>query len=289
MNSVDANILIQQQNELDNYKIYKLLSRLTRDKHNEKILNEIAEDELKHYKIWESITKKKLKPNKLKIKFYTSLARSLGIVFTMRLLEKNELITQNFYDNAEKLYPKTKGISYDEKRHENILVAILNDEKLSYASSVVLGLNDALVELSGTLVGLSFAFSNTSIVGTTGIIMGIAASLSMAASEYLSSSEEEHNKSKHPLKSGTYTGISYVITVMLLVAPYFIFENIINSVVTMLITSILIIFSYTWYISIAKSLNFKRKFFTMAIISLGVAGISFGLGIAVKHFLGINV
>jgi len=49
-----------------------------------------------------------------------------------------------------------------------------------------LGLNDALVEITGTLAGLSFALRVSQTVGIAGLITGVAASLSMAASEYLS-------------------------------------------------------------------------------------------------------
>ena len=52
--------------------------------------------------------------------------------------------------------------------------------------------------------------------------MGISAALSMASSEYLSSKAE---KSENGLKSSIYTGITYLLTVALLIAPYLIFRN----------------------------------------------------------------
>ena len=47
---------------------------------------------------------------------------------------------------------------------------------------MVLGLNDALVELTGTIAGLTFVLTNTTLIAMAGIITGIAATLSMAAS-----------------------------------------------------------------------------------------------------------
>ena len=207
-------------------------------------------------------------------------------------MEAGEVNAQVFYDKVSEIYPKASQISFEEEKHEQMLIAILNDEKLSYAGSVVLGLNDALVELTGTLAGLSLAFANSNIVGITGLIMGVAASLSMAASEYLSAQEDEEDgveSEKSAFKSAMYTGIAYVITVIFLVAPYFIFSNILYSVSAMLIMTILIILSYTSYISVAKNVSFKKKFFTMAIISLGVAAISFGVGFLIKKFIGIDI
>ena len=59
---------------------------------------------------------------------------------------------------------------------------------------MVLGLNDALVEFTGALAGYTFALQNTLLVAMTGLITGVAASLSMATSEYLSTKSEENAK-----------------------------------------------------------------------------------------------
>jgi VIT1/CCC1 family predicted Fe2+/Mn2+ transporter len=53
--------------------------------------------------------------------------------------------------------------------------------------------------------------------------------------------------------------------------------------------AVFIIFVFNYYISIAKDYNFKRRFLEMATISLGVAGISFLIGVLVKLFIGIDV
>ena len=58
---------------------------------------------------------------------------------------------------------------------------------------------------------------------------------------------------------------------------------------TMLCIVVLIIFFFTYYISVAKSLPFKKRFIEMAGISLTVAGISFLIGLLVKQFLGIDI
>lgn len=289
---IENQIIIQAKNEITEYYIYQNIANKTKDKENKKILSDISKDELKHYKIWSKILKKEVKPNNFKIALYTKLVSILGLTFTLRLMEKGEVDAQEFYKQAAVIYPQATEISYDEEKHEHMLIAILNDEKLSYAGSVVLGLNDALVELTGTLAGLSLAFGNSNIVGITGLIMGVAASLSMAASEYLSAQEDEEDgitPEKSAIKSAMYTGIAYVITVAFLVAPYFIFTNIIHSVGAMLVMTILIILSYTSYISIAKNVSFKKKFFTMAVISLGVAAISFGVGFLIKTYVGVDI
>jgi vacuolar iron transporter family protein len=161
-----------------------------------------------------------------------------------------------------------------------------NKEIKKYSGSMILGLNDALVELTGALAGLTFALQNNKIIVVTGLIIGIAASLSMAASEYLSSKEEKHKK---PLKSATYTGIAYLITVLLLISPYFLISNIYTALISMLIIAILIIAFYNLYMAKIKNLKFWPKFTQMLIISLTVALISFLVGYLIRIYVGVEV
>jgi len=73
--------------------------------------------------------------------------------------------------------PEYAGIVANEEKHELELIALIDEERLKYIGSVVLGLNDALIEFTGTLAGLTFALRNTQIIAVAGLIMGIAASL----------------------------------------------------------------------------------------------------------------
>ena len=43
------------------------------------------------------------------------------------------------------------------KINESALLQLLDEEKLRYTGSIVLGLNDVLVELTGALAGLTLA------------------------------------------------------------------------------------------------------------------------------------
>ena len=62
-----------------------------------------------------------------------------------------------------------------------------------------------------------------------------------------------------------------------------------GALAAMLAVVILIIFFFNYYISVAKSQPFLRRFGEMAAISLGVAVISFGIGLAAKRLLGVDV
>ena len=163
---------------------------------------------------------------------------------------------------------------------------MIKEERVEYAGSIVLGLNDALVELTGALSGLTFALQNGKIIAITGFITGVAASMSMAASGYLSSRE---NKDKAPAKSGVYTGVAYIITVLLLILPYLFLQNVYTALAIMLGIAILIIAGYTFYISTAKNLRFGRRFTEMAIISITVAVISFLIGLIIRNVFMVKV
>ncbi|MDL2218719.1 hypothetical protein LJC04_00010 [Ruminococcaceae bacterium OttesenSCG-928-O06] len=149
-------------------------------------------------------------------------------------------------------------------------------------------MNDALVELTGTLAGLTFAMANSRLVALSGIITGVSATFSMAASNYLAERADGNPKA---LKSSVYTGVAYLVTVVCLVLPYLLFppHMYVAALATMLAVVILIILFFNYYISVAKSLPFLRRFGEMAAISLGVALVSFVIGLLVKRFLGIDI
>tara|TARA_Y100000310_G_C20687265_1_gene819884 strand:- start:793 stop:1668 length:876 start_codon:yes stop_codon:yes gene_type:complete len=283
-------ILNLQKNEITEHLIYSKLASKSKDKHNKEILKQMSADELKHYKFWKSITKQDIKPNLIKVYFYMLLSNIFGLSFGLRLMEKGEKLTAKVYKGMKHKLKKNVSIIRDEHKHEEKLLCMIQEERVEYAGSVVLGLNDALVELTGALAGLTFALQNGTLVALSGFIIGIAASLSMAASSFLASREETDSEdSKNPIKAAIYTGISYLVTVILLIIPYLIFDNVFTSLIATLSIAILIIATYTYYISTVKNLKFWRRFCEMAAISLGIALISFGIGYALRIFLGVEI
>jgi VIT1/CCC1 family predicted Fe2+/Mn2+ transporter len=76
-----------------------------------------------------------------------------------------------------------------------------------------------------------------------------------------------------------------------MVLPYLILpgDQYIYSLIIMLVIVVLIILVFTFYISVAKDLPFKKRFLEMATISLSVAALSFVVGSLVKKFLGIDI
>jgi len=280
-------ILRIQKNELTECLIYEKLSGVLKDAQKKEILQRISRDECEHYEFWKSFTNQEVKADKFKVFYYYFISRIFGLTFGLKLMENGESSAQDVYSGLKALSVDVDKIISDENKHENELIGLIDEERLKYVSSVVLGLNDALVELTGALVGFTLALQNTRLVGIVGLITGIAASLSMAASEYLSTRQEETDK--NPLKACIYTGIAYVGTVLLLITPYLLFKNIYLCLGFVIFTALLIVFIFTYYISVAKGLNFRKRFLEMAGISLGVAVINFGIGLIIRNVFKINV
>ncbi|MCM8830660.1 MAG: VIT1/CCC1 transporter family protein [Candidatus Omnitrophica bacterium] len=279
-------ILPIQRNEITEYYVYKKLSFIVKEKKQSEILERIAKEEMTHYKFLKNLTGEELKPNKLKIFIYTTIAKIFGFNFGLKLMEGKEEIAQRVYEGIKEFSPQIDQILKDEKKHEHGLISLINEERLKYVSSMVLGLNDALVELSGALVGFTLALQRTKLVGIIGLITGIAASMSMSASEFLSTKHQDTDKS--PVKASLYTGFAYILTVVILVLPYFLFKNIFFCLSLLIVNVILLILLFTFYISISKGLNFKKRFLEMAIISIGVSMVNFFIGLIVRKVFGIE-
>ncbi len=281
-------LLIEQKNEITSYLIYKKLSETVRDASNRQTLKTISDAELVHYNALKSITHTNVKPRRLYAAFFYIVARLFGLTFGLKLLERGETDATDSYRKLTSSHPEVAVFADDEEVHEQQLIAMINEEKLKFVGSIVLGLNDALVELTGALAGFTFAFQNTRLIAVTGLITGISASLSMAASEYLSTVSESGDR-REALKSALYTGAAYVITVVLLILPYLLIVNPFVSLGVTLAAAVLIILVFNFYISVAKDTGFKRRFWEMVLISLGVSAVSFLIGLLVKNLFGIEI
>ncbi|RMG48672.1 MAG: rubrerythrin family protein [Acidobacteria bacterium] len=283
-------ILAAQANEITECQIYRRLAARAADPGNRRVLERIAADEQRHHDTWRELTGVDLRPSRFRVALYVFLARFLGLTFALKLLERGESAATEAYRRLGPDIPQAVEMIAEENRHERELLDMLRESRLEYASSIVLGLNDALVELTGTLAGLSLAIGRPRLIALTGLVMGVAAALSMAASEFLSSREEaDAGANKTPLLSALYTGAAYVATVALLTAPYFVFERTATALAAMLVAALAVIAGYTFYIATARGLSFVRRFSEMAAISLGVALISFGVGWLLRRVLGVEV
>jgi len=183
--------------------------------------------------------------------------------------------------------PEALEIAEEENRHEAQLIDMIEEQRLEYVGAMTLGLNDALVELSGSLAGFTLALQDPKLVAMVGLITGIAASLSMGSTGYLASKAEKTSRS--PVKSGLYTGSAYIFTVAVLILPYLLLSNVLIAPAVMICNVIIVILVFNFYISVAQDLSFTKRFSEMAMLSIGIAAVSFGIGFLMRQVFGIDI
>ncbi|WP_022670128.1 VIT1/CCC1 transporter family protein [Hippea alviniae] len=282
-----AKLLRFEKEELTGHLIYKKLSKIKSvNEKNKKILSKIAEDELNHYNILKKYTGKDVKVNKLVVFFYILIARIFGIVFSVKMMEASEDTAIEEYQSIIGKIPQAKQIIEDETRHEKLLVDMLKEERIEYISSMVLGISDAIVELTGALAGVSLALQNAKLIGIVGVVTGISAALSMGSSEYLSQKADKH---EHPLKAAFYTTVAYFLTVLMLVVPFFIFSNFVYSLILMFVDATIVILIFSFFVSVVKETSFKRSFLEMFLISFSVSVVSFFIGYLARKILNVEI
>lgn len=270
-----------QQKEKTYALLYYKISKQIKDDKNKKILQRIAKEKIAISYIWQQYTKQNPKVNFVNIFIYLIINYLLGYTFIIKYLETRKYKEFLAFKEIKESFPEISFIISQEEHHEKELINMLNEERLHYIGAMVLGLNDALVELTGTIAGLTFVLMNTKLIALTGIITGIAATLSMAASNYLA---EKANGNKKAFIASCYTGIAYLITVIFLTLPYLIFPNemYLYALFSTLFIVISLIFIFSVYISIIRSEKITKRFLEMTFISLSVTIISFFIGFAIS-------
>ena len=287
LNSNLKNKLIEiQEKEITEHLVYKRLSERAKGKNSE-ILKQISEDELRHYKEWREYTQREVKPNRFLVIKYLIVSIIFGLMFMMKLMEGNEEKAQTNYSKIATELPEAKQILAEEVEHEKLLIEMIDERRLNYLSSVISGLNDALIELAGELAGFTFALQNTVLIGYAGLIAGIAQFLSSSASEIEMFLTERTVENKEAIKKSFFEGSIYLFTIILLITPFFLAQNPFFAMGISAFNSLLIITFFTYYVSIVKELSLKKMFSITVLITLGIGTISFFIGWIVKTLLNL--
>jgi VIT1/CCC1 family predicted Fe2+/Mn2+ transporter len=280
------NLLKFQRNEITEHFVYINLSRSQKG-HNKQVLADIAADERSHYNTFKKTTGVDVKPDMFKIFWYSLMGRIFGITFAAKLMENGEGGAAKEYAELKHNYRQIIPIIRDEERHERALLDMIKEEKLGYISSMVLGLNDAIVELTGALAGFTFALQNTKVIGAAGFITGIAAALSMASAEYLSQKSEKTGND--PLKAAFYTGLLYLMVVAVLVFPFFIVANCYAAFGLTIAGVMLVIILFSFFVSVVQEKRFMGIFTEMTLICFGVSIVAFLIGLGARKLLNIQL
>ena len=273
-------------------EVYRRLAEMQEDPVNRSILKGIALEEERHEAVIAKMTGEEVKADRAKVARQIVLARLFGFTFSVKMMEATE-------QDAAAEYRKLglHDIAEEEEAHEQNMIRMLDEERLRYSGSVVLGMSDALIELTGALAGLTFALQDLNLVALAGLVTGIAAAFSMGASEYLSSRTEK--KAESAVKAAFFTWISYLLTVLLLVAPFLIFQADspefhglgphVQALMCTFAAGLLIVALFNFYLSVIEEVSFRSRFLEMAGILGVVSLISYGIGITLRGVLGVDI
>ena len=119
-----------QRSEVTEYHIYKRLARETKNRKNQQILNNIAEDELRHYKTWMKYSGREVEPSRWNIFKYYWIVKIFGLSFGLKLMEGGEKRAQINYTEIGKEIPEACQISKEENHHEKKLLYLIKNKEV---------------------------------------------------------------------------------------------------------------------------------------------------------------
>ncbi|TMI19814.1 rubrerythrin family protein [Candidatus Bathyarchaeota archaeon] len=257
--------------------VYQMLSRHEKNQSFKKALEDLARGEQSHYEFWKAYTPDTVvHVNQLKVYFTLLLRLTLGLTFTMKFLERHEDALHERYREMVKSIPPA-----DKARFEAMM-----EEEEHHMSFIVLGLADAVVEISGIHAGSLGIYNRTELAGIAGVVAGMAASIAMASAAYAQAKQGFEGSAKW---SAIYTGVSYMFTAIFLALPYFLTSSMLTALGISLIVGVALVAMMTYYDTVISARKFKRQFAEIAGIILAASLALYIAGILIRQFLGISI
>lgn len=285
---------VRMSDEFSDFTLYDRLARTVKaDSPFAGILKTLSATEQRHFEFWKKyVPDVDPKLGRLKLYWILFLRRFFGLTFATRYLDRHEANVIQIYQGLAQLIPEADRPAFnamvaDEKEHERAFAMKVESSAVRYISFVVLGLADALVEISGIHAGWLGLFDKTEIAGLAGIIAGGAASLAMASAAFAQAKQGWQGSAR---LSAVYTGVSYFITAVMLATPYFLTSTMLLALGTSLTLAVVILAITTWYSIVIQQKFFLRDFVETLAILFATTIVVFLLGAFVSaEFPGIKV
>jgi VIT1/CCC1 family predicted Fe2+/Mn2+ transporter len=281
-------------NELTEHVVYHKLAQMEKNPENREALERLSAQEKTHYEFWKSLLPA-AEGEKIRARWYTVWSLSflrvtLGVTFMTKFLETHENDAVQKYQNIAKAIPESHRVRFarvieDEKSHEKALISQLKEKRVAYMGFIVLGLADAIVEITGVHAGFLGVTGSTLIAGVAGIIVGFSAAISMGSASYL---QAKQNTEQSAILSGFLTWASYFCSVVLLALPYFLIHVMAPAFIVSTSVGILLVAGFTFYGAVIFDRKFWREFFETVGLMLGTALATFLLGTVVGAVFHIN-
>jgi VIT1/CCC1 family predicted Fe2+/Mn2+ transporter len=277
--------------ELTDYTLYLRLAEIQNGA-TVQVFKDLAAMEKRHLDFWQRFVpdyRPKLKARLIRRALY--LRRVFGTTFAIRYLERHESDSIKRYKAAAHLVPPEDKAAFDEvladeEHHEVEFASRIESSSVRYISFVVLGLADALVEITGIHAGSLGIYNKTEIAGLAGIIAGGAASLAMASAAYAQAKQGFKGSAG---ASAAYTGISYFITAIILATPYFLTGSQLEAISVSLTLAVVIVTFASYYSSIISTKPFMRDYLELLLILFGVTVALYIFGSFIRAETGVTI
>jgi VIT1/CCC1 family predicted Fe2+/Mn2+ transporter len=269
------------RDEFVDYSLYTALSLRERQEERRRVLQQMAEMERRHYAFWSRYAGGfEPKVGRWQLALVMLLRRLLGLTFIMKFLERHERQVieayRRFADSlAQEERRELEEIIREEEEHERYFMGQVDEGVARYLSFVILGLADAIVEITGVHAGFLGVTASTLIAGIAGLIVGFSAAVAMAAAAYLQARQQ---KGASPRSSALATGSSYWGAAVAMALPYFLTHNMLAAFTASVLVAIALVAFFTFYGNVLAERPFAKEFAVSVALTLGTAFGSFLFG-----------
>jgi len=280
------------EDEYVDHMVYFKLANYEKSEERKEILNKLAMQEKGHMEFWAKQIGNNLKIRstlRFKIYFMIFLRYLFGLTFAIKFLERNEKRVISEYKKAlanmdGENRSRLEEIIKDETEHEDYWISQIKEGSVRYIGFIVLGLADAIVEITGVHAGFLGVTASTIVAGIAGLVVGVSASIAMAAAAYLQAKEGNIG---NPRLSAVYTGISYILAAVALAAPYFLTHIMWIAFMASLIVALSLLAYFTFYSAVLSERVFTRDYLLNSGLVMLSAFVSFFFGEFLGQYFGI--
>ncbi|MEM2235358.1 MAG: rubrerythrin family protein [Desulfurococcaceae archaeon] len=278
----------------DEYEAYNMYTLLAKNPlvsaRIRSTIGKAALDEHRHYVFWRSIVGEcSSTPSTIKRLLLSLLLPLFGVTVTIKFIESMEKNALESYEKISSMRPELKEevekIIKEEEEHEASFILGLDEGRVKYLGSIMLGISDAIIELTGIYSGALGVFVNTLSAGLTGLLAGVSAAISMTIASY---AQAKHEVGKAPKTAALYTGIAYLLVVLLLALPYFLINVITSAFAAMIVAALLVIAYMSFYSSVLFKRSYLKEFIETSGLMLGVSILLFVLGNVLGQLFGVT-
>ncbi len=297
--------------EYVHFNVYRSLSLSEKNGKLREILAKLSKDESRHMDLWKSLPVGDNNSScisilsRVKVPALLVLKRMFSIAFVDRIMERSERIVLDEYARVTKgdhlpegYRKKIRAVMRDELRHKQKFSTeiIPYEGTMDNVRSIILGLDDGIVEVLAAISGFAMLAHSHIIVAIAGIIIGISGTLSMAGGAYLSSkSERLVEKNSHernhtlPISDAFYTGLYYLAGAAVVTSPFIFGLSGINGIAVSIALAAIVISTASAIIAVISRTSILKRILEMLAITLTASILTMIIGAVLRTYFGISL